>query len=292
MELYSPKIDNAVIGDFYKVDKIINEDCDMYDQNTGVLIFSFKKKRIPDELYKIDAKLIKHSQSLSYNRGSAGGKVTAKGLRRGMETWTKKPLCPCDKNGNPLSEYHEKHSTYFKYEDGRISKRQRSNSVTSQSVGGFDKNPQHPCRLTHWTKNNLEAYHSIFPLCKHISDEYFSYVPDKWLNQYERYKRCPQDYVIPDTNFSTLTINMDFRTACHKDKGDCKDGLTAFTVKKCGEYRGGELIFPEYHIAINIEQGDLLLFNPHEAHCNNPIIGEGRMSFVLYLRDKMDKCSQ
>ena len=220
MELYLPKIDNAVIGDFYKVDKIINEDCDMYDENTGILIFSFKKKRIPDELYKIDAKLIKHSQSLSYNRGSAGGKVTAKGLRRGMENWKKKPLCPCDKNGNPLSEYHDKHSSYFKYEDGRISKRQRSNSVSSQSVGGFDKNPQHPCRLTHWTKNNLEAYHSIFPLCKHISDEYFSYVPDKWINQYERYKRCPQDFVIPDTNFSTLTINMDFRTACHRDKGE------------------------------------------------------------------------
>ena len=75
------------------------------------------------------------------------------------------------------------------------------------------------------------------------------------------------------------------------DKGDCKDGLTCFTVKKCGEYTGGELIFPEYRIAVNIEQGDLLLFNPHEAHCNNPIVGEGRMSFVLYLREKMDKCS-
>jgi predicted 2-oxoglutarate/Fe(II)-dependent dioxygenase YbiX len=84
---------------------------------------------------------------------------------------------------------------------------------------------------------------------------------------------------------------MDFRTACHRDKGDCKDGLTAFTVKKCGEYRGGELCFPEYHIGLNVEQGDLLLFNPHIAHCNNPIIGKGRMSFVLYLREKMDKCS-
>jgi hypothetical protein len=49
-------------------------------------------------------------------------------------------------------------------------------------------------------------------------------------------------------------------------------------------------VFQNIDIAINIEEGDLLLFNPHEAHCNNPIIGEGRMSFVLYLRDKMDKC--
>ena len=292
MELYKEKVDKAIIGHFYPpINNIINEDCDLYDIKTGDLIFSFKKKKIPEELYNIDKKLIAHSKSLSYNRGSAGGTVTAKGLRRGMDTWTKKPEYPCDKEGKPLPKDHNKHSSLFKYEDGRISKRARSNSVSSQSIGGFDKSPQHPCRLTHWTKNNLSSYETIFPLCKYISDEYFSYCPDKWLLQYEKYKRCPQEFVIPDTNFSTLTINMDFRTACHRDKGDCKEGLTCFTVKKCGEYTGGELIFPEYRIAINIEEGDLLLFNPHEAHCNNPMVGEGRMSFVLYLREKMDKCS-
>jgi len=291
MELFLPKIDKAIIGEFYEVDKIINQDCDLYDKDSGVLIFSLKKNRIPDELYNIDPKIIKHSQTLSYNRGSAGGIVNAKGIRRGMESWKKKPECPCDKDGNPLPEGHNKHTSLFRYEDGRISKRARSNSVASQSIGGFDKSPQHPCRLTHWTKHNLEAYKSIFPLCKYISDEYFSYVPDKWLLQYEKYKRCPQEYVIPETNFSTLTINCDFRTACHRDKGDCKEGLTCFTVKKVGDYTGGELIFPEYHIAVNVEQGDLLLFNPHEAHCNNKIVNEGRMSFVLYLREKMDQCS-
>ena len=291
MELYKDKIQKAIIGEFYNIDTIINEDCDLYDNTTGELIFSFKKKIIEDDFYNIDAKIIKHAGGLSYNRGSATGTVTAQGLRRGMEKWTKKPEMPCDKDGNPLPEDHKKHSSYFKYEDGRISKRQRSNSVASQSIGGFDKSPMYPCRLTYWTKANLEPYKTIFPLCKDISEKYFSYAPEKWLHQYEKYQNCPQDYVIPDTNFSTLTINMDFRTAAHQDKGDCKTGLTAFTIKKCGEYRGGELCFPEYNLGLNIEQGDLLLFNPHEAHCNNPLIGKGRMSFVLYLREKMDKCA-
>lgn len=291
MELITHKIDNAVNGDFYNIDNIINTNCDLYDKHTGELIFSFKKGVIPDELYNIDAKIIKHSQSLSYNRGTATGKVNASGLRRGMYNWKKKPEAPCDKNGNPLPEDHKKYTSYFKYEDGRISKRQRSNSVASQSIGGFDKSTTNPCRLTYWSKNNLKAYHTIFPLCKYISDEYFSYCPDKWLSQYEKYQKSPQDFVIPDTNFSTLTVNCDFRTACHQDKGDAKEGLTAFTVKRLGDYRGGELCFPEYRIGLNVEQGDLLLFNPHQPHCNNPIIGKGRMSFVLYLRDKMDKCS-
>jgi hypothetical protein len=292
MELYKDKIDNAIIGHFYNIDNIIDEDCDLYDNKTGDLIFSFKKKRIPEELYNIDAKVVAHSKGLSYNRGAAAGVVNAKGLRRNIENWTKKPEYPCDKDGNPLPEGHNKFGSLFKYEDGRISKRSRSNSVSSQSIGGFDKSPQLPCRLTYWTKNNMKSFESVFPLCKFISDLYFSYSPDKWLLQYEKYQRCPQEFVIPDTNFSTLTINCDFRTACHRDAGDCKEGLTAFTVKKVGEYRGGELCFPEYRIGLNVEQGDLLLFNPHTPHCNNLIIGEGRMSAVLYLRDKMDRCEQ
>tara|TARA_R110001592_G_C13164786_1_gene749268 strand:- start:1818 stop:2696 length:879 start_codon:yes stop_codon:yes gene_type:complete len=290
MELHLNKIDKATDGTFYNIDKIYNENIDCYDKETGELIFSLKKKILPDEIYNIDKKLIVLAGTLSPNRGSAGGVVNAKGLRKGKEHWSKKPEYPCDKEGNPLPEGHNKHTALFKYEDGRISKRARSNSVASQSVGGFDKSPQYPCRLTHWTKNNLESYKTIFPLCKYISDEYFSYTPDKWLHQYEKYQRCPQDFLIPETNFSTLTINLDFRTATHRDKGDFKGGLTCFTIKKVGEYTGGELCFPEYHIGLNVEQGDLLMFNPHTAHCNNPIIGSGRMSFVLYLREKMDKC--
>jgi len=162
----------------------------------------------------------------------------------------------------------------------------------SSAIGGFDKNAANPCRLTYFTKHNLEEFKTIFPLCKEISDLYFSYFPDYWFHQYDKYINCPQEFVIPDTNFSTITLNKDFRTATHRDKGDCKDGLTAFTVKKCGEYRGGELCFPEYHVGLNVEQGDLLLFNPHTPHCNNPIIGKGRMSFVLYLREKMDQCEK
>lgn len=291
MEIYSSKVGSADDGHFYIFDKIIDHSCDLYDSDTDKLIFSFKKNVIPKELYNIDKKIISHATTLSYNRGTASGVVSSAGLRRGMENWKKKPKYPCDKDGNPLPEGHKKHSSFFKYEDGRISKRARSNSVASQSIGGFDKSTTYPCRLTHWTRNNLKSYESIFPLCKYISDEYFSYAPDKWLLQNEKYKRCPQEFVIPETNFSTLTINMDFRTACHRDKGDCKDGLTCFTVKKCGEYTGGELGFPEYRIALNIEEGDMLMFDPHEAHCNNAIIGEGRMSFVLYLREKMDQCS-
>jgi hypothetical protein len=51
-----------------------------------ILYFHLRRKEFQMNFYDIDKKLIAHSKSLSYNRGSAGGVVTAKGLRRGMDT--------------------------------------------------------------------------------------------------------------------------------------------------------------------------------------------------------------
>jgi len=289
MELYLSKKCNVNIGEFYSSSNIYNCDVEAYDKETDEIIFCLKKNVINDHLYDFDEKLVKLSKMESFNRGNAAGKTTIDGLKKGKEHWNAYPVELVNKKGEPLTK--ETSSSFFKYNDGRISKRARSNTVQSFALGGFDKSPQHPCRLTHFTKKNLDAYHSIFPLCEAMSDMYYSYFPDKWLSQYEVYSNSPDEYLIPGTNFSTVTLNHDFRTACHLDKGDCKKGLTCFTVKRCGSYSGGELIFPEYDVSVNIEQGDLLIFNPHEAHCNNSLLGSGRMSMVMYIREKMDRCS-
>ncbi len=294
MELFSKKVDtNIKDGEFIKCDNIIHLDCDLYDEDSGKIVFSFKKNVIDDFNYKhIHKKIINHSKTISNNRGNSAGKVTIQGLNKHQENWKPEahPVELLDKDGNPQTK--DTSSSFFKYADGRISKRARSNNVMSSAIGGFDKNAGNPCRLTHFTKNNLEQFKTIFPLCKQISDLYFSYFPDYWFQQYDKYINCPKDFVIPDTNFSTITLNKDFRTATHRDKGDCKDGLSCFTIFKDGEFTGGELIFPEYNIAVDICEGDLLMFDPHVLHCNNPLEGEGRVSFVIYLREKLDKCEK
>ena len=89
-------------------------------------------------------------------------------------------------------------------------------------------------------------------------------------------------------NIGSTCQKLSMRMASHRS--DCKKGLTCFTVKKCGDYTGGELCFPEYQMGCNVEQGDLLIFNPHIIHCNNKLEGEGRMSMVFYLREKMNQC--
>jgi hypothetical protein len=289
MEKYISKTKECIIGEFYQCDNIIDGDYDCYDTDTDTIIFLLRKKIIPTEYYYLSDALLRHSKTISANRGNAAGKVTKEGLAKGKEHWNYYPTALCDKHGNPRKNT-DSSSSFFVYNDGRISKRARSNSVASSSIGGFDKSPMHPCRLTHWTKKHLSQYESIYPLSQFVSDRYFEYFPDKWLHQHEIYKDAPQDIVIPNTNFSTITLNNTFRTAAHQDKGDCKKGLTCFTVKKNGEYEGGELIFPEYDVCVNVEEGDLLIFNPHIVHCNNPIKGDGRVSFVFYLREKINQC--
>ena len=290
MEIHLKKTKSVELGEFITCDKIYNEDIDIYDGDTGDIILLLRKQIIPEHLYELHEGIIKQSKVVSANRGNAAGKVTIDGLNKDKLHWRFYPEKLCDKNGNPPTKNTS--SSFFIYNDGRVSKRARSNSVNSQSIGGFDKSPQHPCRLTHWTKKHLDQYKTIYPLCQYISERYFEYFPDKWLRQYEIYKKSPEEFIIPDTNFSTITLNNTFRTATHQDKGDCKEGLTCFTTKKIGDYQGGELNFPEYDIGVNVEQGDLLIFNPHIIHCNNKIIGEGRISFVMYLREKMYKCNE
>jgi len=288
MELFVEKTRKAELGSFYECTNIYNQDIDIYDKKTGEIILSLKKNIIDQQLYNFDPKLVKLSKMDSANRGNAAGKTTIEGLQKGKANWKAFPTELVDRHGNVITEGSS--SNFFKYNDGRISKRARSNTVASVAIGGFDKSPQYPCRLTHYTKKNLKEYQTIFPLCENISQNYFDYFPDYWLRQYQVYENSPDDFLIPKTNFSTITLNHDFRTACHQDKGDCKHGLTCFTIKNCGKFTGGELIFPEYDVAVNIDQGDLLIFNPHHCHCNNPLKGSGRMSMVFYLREKMDKC--
>ncbi len=290
MELYLTE-QHIELKKFYTCDNIIRSDCDLYNKDTDELIFSFKKNVIPKELYDIDKKVIKYSTAYSNNRGDAAGVTNIKDLQKGMEHWNNHPVAVVDKNGNELKEGHNQTTSFIKMKKGEINKRKRSNQVMSNSIGGYDKSNRFPCRLTNWTRKNLDAYKSVYGLSQKVSELYFSYCPDKWLNQYDKYIKSPPEYTIPDTNFSTLTINCDFRTAAHKDAGDCKDGMTAFTVKNLDNFKGGELVFPTYDLALDICEGDLLIFNPHITHCNNPLKKQGRMSFVFYLREKMDKCN-
>ena len=102
-------------------------------------------------------------------------------------------------------------------------------------------------------------------------------------------------FLVPDTVFTTITVNKTFRTACHRDAGDLDSGLSNLLVLGTGDYTGGYLVFPEYRVAVNVRPGDLLLVNNHEViHGNTPIVLNNpddatceRISVVCYFRENM-----
>jgi hypothetical protein len=124
-----------------------------------------------------------------------------------------------------------------------------------------------------------------------VSKYYEELAPEQYRLQLEESLKSP--YRISETPFTTVTINYNWRTACHKDSGDFDKGLGNLVV--IGEnFKGSYLGFPQYKIAVKVDPGDLVIMNVHEWHCNTELELEEnsvRLSLVCYLRSDMVHCN-
>lgn len=192
-------------------------------------------------------------------------------------------------------------STGFRVNAGGFGKQQRKGEgpsvtrrVPSTIVGFAAASNALPCRTTALYKKH-EAFFkaSTFALVKNISDIFKMTCPEIWNIQKAFVDRVHPSMVIDDTVFTTLTVNRNFRTAAHRDRGDFHSGLgnlAVFQDPRHPEYTGGELLLPEYRIAFDVRQGDLLFVDVHQLHANNVISGKGRISLVCYAMEKIVQC--
>lgn len=147
------------------------------------------------------------------------------------------------------------------------------------------------CRQTAYTRKHMDRFQECIPIFQKISQLYSILTPEHHTKQKSAIKQINENYVIPDTVFTTVTVNKNFQTALHKDKGDFKEGMGILAVASSGEYEGMYTLFPEYNIAVDCRNGDLLIMDVHEWHCNSSKRGDGdRLSFVFYLRERMMDC--
>ena len=102
------------------------------------------------------------------------------------------------------------------------------------------------------------------------------------------------DWRISNTPFTTMTVNNNYPTGVHTDKGDLEEGFSCLMSLRKGEYTGGSLIFPEYRVGVNMGEGDLILMDAHQWHGNTNIVKHSddaeRISLVLYYRTDMMFC--
>jgi hypothetical protein len=179
--------------------------------------------------------------------------------------------------------------------------------VRSNIVGYYDKpkmthkkhfKTETVCRTTAFTKNNFDSWEKSIPFFEIISKYYRTLAPYEYKLQQAAIRNSP--FRIGKTPFTTVTVNYNWRTACHKDKGDFSNGMGNLVV--LGEnIKGGYLGFPQFKIAVDVQPGDLIIMNVHEWHCNTEFLKDSlgksgsnmvRLSFVCYMRENMVDCDK
>ena len=285
---------------------LVKEDTDVYYNDNGIykLLLKFRKNVISDDLIDIGWQSYKDLAKPSRGRGASAGPINSSGLY-----WSKRDLVDT-----------KKWSTGYMIK-GKKSKMKVNNQVASNPVGFYESSNNFsklPCRLTHFTRCNFKKYNEGLPFIQRIDELFQELIPNAHMKQLER-ANLTNNFKIPNTSFSTVTINRNFRTALHRDGGDFKGGFGNLTVIERGKYHGGYTVFPQFGIGIDLRNNDFVAMDVHQWHSNtklyeteedkefnstlksefkdNPDIGTAgiyekytRLSFVCYLREKIIKC--
>lgn len=272
---------------------LINQSCDIYGLENGkkYLVAKFRKGVISNNLCDLAIKSFKSDAKKATSiRGIASGKIDLKKLSKNIVAIV-----------SPDS-----YKSRVVYKSGIVSNYYIANPVNSLIVGYFDlptlrtksnilSKKLNPCRTTKFTEQYTEKWTNVLPLISKVNDLYKKLVPDKY-NQQKKLCNKIKEFCIKNTVFTTLTVNYNWQTACHVDKGDLTEGFSCITVSEEGKWSGGYLSVPRFGLSFDLRQGDILIFNPHEYHCNSPIIplskNYTRLSIVYYFREGMLKCAK
>jgi len=246
--------------------KLINYDCDVFCEETGQLLAKFRKNQIDKKLIVDSFPAFVEAAKPNANRGAAAGKIDGDKMR------------------------------YFKVKkDGTMSKTSVTKVANSGVMGFMDRSIRVPyCRTTEYTTNNISKYEKCLPIIKLVSAKFKELVPDKWQYQKDYCDRTSQDFVINDTVFTTITVNKNWQTACHTDKGDLDGGFGNLVVMRKGKYTGGYFVLVKWGIAFDLQNSDILFTDVHQIHGNTPIHkltdDATRISLVMYYRENMIAC--
>ena len=275
------------------------------DDGTEKLLGKFRKKVIPKETVQLGWDAFRLLAIPSRNRGASAGPIDLKG-----KYWSKRK--PAETN---------KWATRY-MQDGKLSKMRVNNVVASGVLGYYESTAflDAACRMTSYTRNGLKNFFHGMPFLKTIDAQFKKLVPESYEKQLKALRKHNM-YQIDDTAFSTVTVNLNFRTALHKDAGDYKEGFGNLSVIEWGKYHGGYTILPRYRIGFDVRSGDFLAMDVHEWHTNTPmyeteedkefnkqlpkiqtrdpesgVVGSDknfqRLTFVCYFREKIANCEE
>lgn len=242
-------------------DLLIQEDVDAYNAE-GEMLLKFRKGAIPFPVLKNGYESFKESIEWTEGRGVASGS-SHKRIRA----------------------------------DGTIANTTVGNFVESGNVGYMDKNAMvRYCRKTAFAQKYFEEFQAGIPFVQHIDNLYKELCPEHYARQLNIARGTNRNYVIGDTTFTTITVNRNFQTAVHKDSGDFMRGFGNLCVYREGSFKGAYFCLPEYRVAVDMQNTDMLFVDVHRWHGNTAFIDPSpdylRIAFVMYYRENMITCKQ
>lgn len=240
-------------------DVVYSENTIGYDAQTGQVAFALVKQAIPeDDARRIYPALMKGFNYVTDNRGAYSGMDRVK-----MGKQSRHP---------PVRSYT---AGYFERQGGRIP----------------------CCRATAFTRKETKAWSRQKLLLEHMASVMQMYAPMKYMTSIDYIKRIHPDYHVDKLPFTTTAVNLSVRAGYHRDKGDYKDGIGSIAVLMKGVCINWKLVLPEYRVALDIGDRDIILFDPHLLHATTEGSGIGemykdwnRISVVGYIRERLVNC--
>jgi len=172
-----------------------------------------------------------------------------------------------------------------------------SRATIKSSIGGYfePQGGRFPyCRTTMFTSAEPGRWNEVLPLIREVGEHFARELPDRCKVQRDYAEKCSPYFRIVGTPFSTITVNQNIAGTIHQDKGDLKQGFGIITCHRRGAYTGGLLTFPQYRIAVDLRDRDLIYFDPHEWHGVTEMQSAdpdySRVTVVYYFRAGMTKC--
>ena len=241
------------------IDFIIKDDADVYTTE-GKLLLRFRKGALSkDNAEQFYENVIDFAETPTSNRGSTSGSKS-------------KNVYDNPKIMSNIIGYFDRFPPNYK--------------ISFKKAGVKAPLEVRECRFN---RDYPEQFEKLIPLVKEINTLYKKYTPEHFERQNSKAKQT--FFKVGDTSFTTITTNVNFRTAIHKDKGDDMEGFGNLAVIEKGAYEGAETCFPQYGIGVDVRTGDIIFMDVHEWHGNLPMKpidkGAKRLSIVCYLRYKL-----
>ena len=226
---------------------------------------------IKDTLFSID--------DVSTMRANAAGPIDheemkKKGLIEGVHYKLRTPnsYYPLKKNGkfNRIAEANAIHSVLIGYKRGRF-------TGMIGASGWMEKKSNKPKweilkRIAPLNESALKkAAPEIWKMQRTFADNYIE-----------------SKYHIGGAPITALSANKyttegTKKMSAHVDGKDLEFGMTTMCVFRIGDYKGAYLTFPRYGIAVDADDGDVIIADSNELHGVTPISGNGvRLSCVAY----------